>query len=352
MKLEIRHRIEIADGTIAAAGFDTAGQVVFLTESGKVYRYIKSTKQFHHLFSATTAFAFEDGGFDCKAKSSIYAQYGAVAVVNDFGRNGLVFIESDRQVLNLFRKDYHADISKFPLTFFEKDEHFHVIYPNDWNHIQIMDLKTRQILTAEKSLIEQNAEQRYREFYKNDFSRSLPWPPPYDYFYGALSVSNDQKRFLSTGWAWGSSDNYRVYDIDDFLSNGRIQDISIGHWEHENRAACWMGNDRVAIAIYPFEVDEGEEGQYEIAIYKIADSEAVLERTISTGDLNVVKSKMVFWETRNCFVVISEVAGLALIHSDGEILFHDPNLIADDFDVDSGSVLQIERDSINLYEFN
>ena len=102
------------------------------------------------------------------------------------------------------REDYYAEHSSYPIALFKDDSGIpHLIYSQAWNHTQIMNLDTRQVLTAAKSLIEENAEEKHLKFYaEHEESNKLLWPRSYDYFFGALSLSPNQKNFLSTGWGY------------------------------------------------------------------------------------------------------------------------------------------------------
>ena len=75
-----------------------------------------------------------------------------------------------------------------------------MIYGVAWNKIHVANLTTRQVLTADKSLIEEGAEQHH-----------------FDYFFGGLTISPNGKKFLSAGWIWGSYDACAIYDIEDFI---------------------------------------------------------------------------------------------------------------------------------------
>ena len=173
---------------------------------------------------------YSDGGFDTLAQTSIYTLNEILVVVNDFKRHGFVHYPDKYHALHLWREDYHVDISTYPIALYKNSDGVpHLVFAEAWNHVQIMNLDTRQILTASKSLIERNAEEKHIEFYKK-FSEDnkLAWPRPYDYFFGKLYISPNQKKFSSAGWVWGSYDSYLVFDIDNFIYSNRISDIKIG----------------------------------------------------------------------------------------------------------------------------
>lgn len=231
MRLSKVHKTTFdTDETIMTAALSKSNEVVMLMSSGSVIRLNLDDRNRKQLFSVKSNFEYSDGGFDISAKTSIYTIDEIVVVVNDYKSHGVVHYPGKYHALHLWRKDYHADISTYPITLYKNTDGVpHLIFGEAWNHIQIMNLDSRQILTASKSLIEENAEERHIEYYKkHSEDNKLPWPRPYDYFFGKLFLSPDQNKFLSAGWAWGSHDYYNIYDIDNFINSNRISDLNIG----------------------------------------------------------------------------------------------------------------------------
>lgn len=306
-------------------------ELVMLMSSGTVFRFSIDQQKAQSLFSVKSNISYDDGGFDILAPSTIYTLDSIVVIVNDFKRHGFVHYPDKYHALHLWRQDYYAEISCYPIALFKNEEGVpHMIYGEAWNHIQIMNLDTRQILTASKSLIEENAEERHVEFYKNQVEyNKLPWPRPYDYFFGKLEMSPDNKLFLSAGWAWGSRDAYNIYEVDHFIHNHRIADNNIGYWEHNNRAVCWIDYNTVAIVYNPYDDEEegaAQDSPYEIRFYKVSSTNAELERMVQVEGLDLSKSSMYFNRELNAIVIISDTVGVALFSLDGKILFHDEQL--------------------------
>lgn len=342
------------DETIMAATLSKPNEVVMLMSLGSVVRFNLDARQGEYLFSVKSGFTYSDGGFDITAKSSIYTIDEIVVVVNDYKRHGFVHYPGKYHALHLWREDYHADISTYPIALYKNENGVpHLIYGVAWNHIQIMNLDTRQILTAAKSLIEENAEERHIEFYKkhNDDNK-LPWPRPYDYFFGELYLSPDQKKFLSAGWVWGSYDSYNVYDIENFISSNRISDLSLGAWEHENRATCWINNDTIAVVYDPFlEGDEGttKDTPCEILIINIT-GDVDITNTIKIADKNILRSTMYFDKTKNAFITITNENGLSVISLDGQILYKNESIKTNEYNVETGRFLEADNKKISVYE--
>ena len=319
------------EATIVAATLSGANEVLLLMNDGNVIKHKVNEKKSQHLFSVKTPFHHTDGGFDTTAPSSIYTIDEIVVVVNDYKRHGFIHHPGNYHALHLWRGEYHADISCYPIALFKDGNGIpHIIYGEDWNHVQIMNLDTLQVLTASKSLIAENAEERHIEFYgKNKETNKLRWPRPYDYFFGKLSVSPNQKRFLSSGWVWGSSDCYNVYDIENFINSSRIAHINVGVWEHENRAFCWTDDETVAVAYNPsMEGDEDAtaDSPFEIHFHKIQGNGTEIEKKIQIDDPLVATSTRCYNRHLESFIAYSQKLGLAIISLDGKTVFQDRNL--------------------------
>ncbi len=231
MNIENLYGVELdTDDPVMAVTMSKANEIVMLLSSGNVVRYHFDKQDGEALFSVISRFTLSDGGFDITDKSSIYTIDEIVVVVNDFKRHGFIHNPGNFRALNIWRGEYHSDISCYPIALFKDEKKVpHIIYGADWNHVQIMNLNTRQILTAAKSLIIENAEEKHIEAnIKYPEANKLAWPLPYDYFFGKLQMSPDNKYFLSAGWAWGSCDAFNIYNTQKFIERNRISEINIG----------------------------------------------------------------------------------------------------------------------------
>lgn len=343
------------DESIMTATLSKSNEVVMLMSSGSVVRSNLDDKKGEYLFSVKSSFSYSDGGFDITAKSSIYTMDEIVVIVNNFKTHGFVHYPGQYNALHLWRKDYHADISNYPIALYKSENGVpHLIYGKAWNHIQIMNLDTRQILTASKSLIEENAEETHLEYYKkHNEDNKLPWPSPYDYFYGKLYLSPNQKKFLSAGWVWGSCDSYHVYDIEQFISSNRISDLRIGVWEHENRATCWVENDTIAVVYNPFtegDEDSTRDSPCEIVIGKITGDDVEIVNKIQVADQDIIRSKMYFDKTSNAFIILTDKNGLSIISLNGQVVFKDESIKPNEYNVEAGRFLGWDNKTITIYE--
>ncbi|MFH6992358.1 hypothetical protein [Flavobacterium sp. FlaQc-48] len=355
MKIQLKHEIVFTiQEVILSATLSNSNEIVMLKDSGEVLKYNIPEQSTHFLFSVKSNLGYPDGGFDINAKSTLYTLDNIVIIVNDFKRHGFIYYPEKYDVLHVWREDYHADISSYPVALFKNKQNIpHIIYSVAWNHLQIMNLDTRQVLTAAKSLIEENAEERHIEFYKNyKEDNKLPWPSSYDYFFGKLFLSPDNKKFLSSGWCWGSSDAYKVYDIEDFINSNRISDINIGFWEHENRAVCWIDNQTIAVTYNPITEDDENsttDSDVEIHFYKLDKEKAAMVKKIKIAE-NIVNSKLCFNKTINSFIAFSKEIGLVILSLEGNIIFKDKNLKIDEYNDKASLLLAIDNNKIMIYE--
>jgi hypothetical protein len=343
--------------SIMTTSLSAPNELVMLMSSGNVIRYNIAEQKGQHLFSVKSNFSHEDGSFDVNAPSTIYTLDSIVVIVNDYKRHGYVHYPNKYKSLHLWRKDYHADISCFPIALFKNEVGVpHLIYGEAWNHIQIMNLDTRQILTASKSLIEENAVESHLQFYKNhNEDNKLPWPRPYDYFFGKLEMSPNKKNFLSAGWVWGSYDAYNIYAVEHFINNNRIFDKNIGGWEHCNRAVCWIDDETVAITYNPLEDEDEDElstkdSSHEIHFYKVNNKESEIERKVEIAGLDIVKSKIYFNKNLNSIVLFSDRTGTVILSLEGKIIFHDQKMNQDAYYADLNLFVKIDGKSVAIHQ--
>jgi len=341
--------------SIITATLATENKLIMLMSSGNVICYNINEQKGEHLFSVKSNFTNKDGGFDINAKSTIYTMDSIVVIVNDYKRHGFVHYPNKYKKLHLWRKDYHADISCYPIALFKNELDIpHLIYSEAWNHLQIMNLNSRQILTASKSLIEENAEERHIEFSKkNNEDNNLPWPRPYDYFFGKLKMSPNNENFLSSGWVWGSYDAYNVYEVKHFIENNRIADTSLNGWEHNNRAANWIDDETIAVAYNPLEEDDENatnDSPQEIHFYRIKDNKSEIEKKIQIKGLDIVNSRMHFNKELNSIFFIFNKQGIAIISLEGEILFHDEELSSTAYSSALNQLMKTDNRSVTIYK--
>jgi hypothetical protein len=164
-----------------------------------------------------------------------------VAVVNDYGKQGLV-IDLQRNVvtLKLNGGDYYSDTVPFSFAFVNVRGQVRCIHRTGWNRLDVSDPVTGELLS-----------ERGPTKYQKDESR----PAHYlDYFHGALQISPNGTYVMSDGWVWhpiGVPATWHVekwcfsnaWESEDGLSRRDICSRAY-YWDH---AACWIDEKRLAI---------------------------------------------------------------------------------------------------------
>lgn len=341
------------ENTIVTAALSAPDEYVMLLSSGDVIRQKMNASEGECLFSVQSSLGYRDGGFDINAPSTIYTLDDIVVVVNDYKTHGYVHYPGKYPALHLWRNDYYASISRYPVTLFRDPQHIpYIIYSTAWNCVHIMNLDTRQVVTAAKSLIEELAEERHLEFYKTHEERNkLPWPSSHDYFYGELRMSPDGSKFLSAGWGWGSCDLYHIYDIAHFISSNRIAHKRINGWEHNNRGVCWVDDNTVAVTYHPYSDEEDDaikEGPGEIHFYNVAGSTPEIIKKIKLADVSILNTNLHYNKQLQAFIAFSDTLGVMVFSPEGSIFFHDPSLKISGYNAAANLLIQIDGNTLTV----
>lgn len=164
-----------------------------------------------------------------------------LALVNDHAQYGYVYdLTKQVMVLELDRKDYHVEQTKFPLIFFEWADKSYLVHGVDWNHLEITDLETCQVLT-----------ERTTNVYKGE--------QYLDYFYGELHLSPNQQHFASSGWVWQPVSVIKFVNLKKWFTKNKSEpeadnESDIGIWSYYwDRALCWVNDTTIAYLYDPKE---------------------------------------------------------------------------------------------------
>jgi hypothetical protein len=187
------------------------------------------------------------------------------AVVNHLGPRGVVLdLTTGAVTMRLDRGDYHHDVTKFSLAFFELDGRTLLIHASDWNRLDVSDPATGELLTPRELPARGNV---------ND-----PRPNHYlDYFHSGLVVSPDGKWVADNGWAWHPVGILTTWDIRRWVTQN-VWESEDGPTRRElcdrdvwDRPVCWIAPDRLAMwgygrdeqwmlsAVVVFDVTTGKE---------------------------------------------------------------------------------------------
>lgn len=341
---------------ILTANFADNASIVFIGNTGEVFRFSITDNTYSPLFSMEKSLEYySDETFSPDTAKMLYCHENIVVAANTFGTKAVLHITGKHHSIVLHREDYHAKITKFPIGIFKDSTGTnHLIYGTGWNRVEIMNMDTLQILTAAKSVIEQDAEKRYMIPSTNLPAHSNPWPSKFDYFYGAIAVSPNQKRFISMGWVWGSNDSFYIFDIDDFISNPRITFTSTDAWEHNDRTTCWIDDNRIAVAINPYEDNEEDglkESPCQIYIYRVDSNSPYIETKVVVPGHYIIKTTMHYLHDSNAFLLYGATTGVLIVSLSGEILLHEPDVRPVNYNESTKEILLISgNNTIEIYQ--
>lgn len=338
------------NGEIRAIGAD-GGRVAYLLADGAVMSLDSGTGEAVRIFDTAEAVDYDDGGFDGNAPAAVYVKDGYTAVVNRFGRHGFVNSDADDWTIRLMRDGYQAAHTEYPMGFFRRDGRVHMIFGEAWNHVQIADLTTRQVLTAAKSLVTEGAEEGHLAYYReHEEANKLLWPSAYDYFYGGIKVSPDGAHFLSCGWVWGAFDALAAYETADFIENPRIRESVVFAGEHLSRNGCFCGNDAAALPVKPdiddYGYDGGDEIPWEVRLYSL---DGVELGAVRMPGMNLAEASLAY--ASGCVCVWGEAFGFAAVDFEsGEIVYRDEDFCPAAFDAENGWFVTSEDGVIGVWE--
>lgn len=349
----------LIDDKISAANLLNEKEVVLYTGSGDVILYNMQTEEYVNLLADKNFSKFTTSGLDPELETTIYTMNNIIVIVNDYGRYGRIINLDEKYILDISREDYYIEHCKYPIALFEDEAgDTNLIFTVAWNDMQVVNLRTRQSMTIDKSLVEVGAEERHLNFYKNhEESNKLFWPRKYDYFYGKLHISPNQESVLSCGWDWGSIDSLKVYDIKKFILDKRISDVRIGEMlEHMNRPACFVDNNTVAFLYCEadegwIEKDEAEKSKLdEIHFYTTTGN--FINKIIIPEKIFVGKVDMNFNIQHKYFVIYSKECGTTIVTLSGEILYQNKDLMPERYNMAQNMLISYTNRNLQLYEIN
>lgn len=169
-----------------------------------------------------------------------------VAITETYGRRAVVLDpRTGEERLRITRDEYYAEMTPFPLAFFEHAGALRLVYATEWNRLDVFDPFTGALLTP-----------RDETAYVGDQRPAHHL----DYFHGTLVPSPSGELLLSNGWVWGSTGRLRAFSLRRWLEEYR--------WESEDGPSvhvlcdreadipiCWLGEPRAVI--WGEEEDEG-----------------------------------------------------------------------------------------------
>lgn len=345
VKPEKIYEAKISDEAIQCATLLNSNEVVLLLADGDVCSWNLNEGKARHLFSA-----IDSNGFDIGAPCAIYTMDQIVVIVNDRKTHGFAYNGKTGLMIPIHREDYHADVSSYPIAIYNDERGVpHLIYAVAWNHLQIMNLDTQVLLTANKTVIV--AEARDKKFYEQhpQIESRMPWPRNLDYFYGQLSFSPDGKRFLSRGWDWGSSDDYEIFDLHHFIHHEHVLGDSFFGGEHTNRPICWIDDHRLATTYYPYRDENEPVKTTHVHIYEDVRNGVDPIKEFIIDDSDEVYGEMFYSREYGVLIQFEDGHGTWIYNLDGNIKWRDKSFTPTSFHPDLGLFLSIDDRAIMIH---
>jgi hypothetical protein len=170
--------------------------------------------------------------FDYRLDAATASPDGRFAVIYErLGTKGLL-LRDGKILRELDRSFYHANAYEYPVTlFYDQGGRLVLAHcPRDYRHIELEDAETGRPLTA--------SSQR----------------KPSDFFHSRLAASPHGMRLLSAGWLWHPLSAVKWFDVargftdplhlDDGDSLPHSRNVCLA----EESSACWLDDDRIAVA--------------------------------------------------------------------------------------------------------
>ena len=337
---------DIGGDKILCAIMVNSNEWVMLLSNGQVLKWDIAEGQAKYLFSVQS----DTGGFDLTASCAVYAMDSFAVVVNERKTHGFVYNAKTNTLIPISREDYHADVSPYPIALYRDDAgEAHMIYAVAWNHLQIMDLEAQIVLTANKTLIiDQEVDRKFYEKHPQIPVR-MDWPRTLDYFYGPLSLSPDKTKFLSRGWAWGSTDDFRIFDLDHFISHPHVGAHYFWGAEHTNRPMCWINDRTLATTYYPYR-DENERGKStRVHLYDAQNASDPI-RDFIISDSEEVYGEIFYNPEHKILVQFEDGYGTLVYDLDGRLVLRDKSFMPKNYYPDLNIFLSVLDNTIAMHQ--
>ena len=193
--------------------------------------------------------------------AKLYSFKNYICIVQDKGTSGVILdISNPSFQKRLQRGDYCANVSSFPVAFYEQDNQTFLIHGTDWNRLDITCLETDELFT--NRTVDYDTNSNY-----------------FDYFHGSLTISPDAKYFTSNGWHWHPFGQIYCFSINDFLQKFELSNQAVNvsddffydlDWD---RPLCWIDNKTLAIGFNQQICDENQQKfPTEILFFNVAEN--------------------------------------------------------------------------------
>uniref|UniRef100_UPI003F4B3F38 hypothetical protein n=1 Tax=Brachyspira catarrhinii TaxID=2528966 RepID=UPI003F4B3F38 len=159
------------------------------TDDSKLIKYNKKYNSYKDLIKIENINSKEEA-------TVLKLMYPYICITEEKGLNSAVVNIETLEVIYLKREDYHSEVSSYSNEFCIINNEIHLITQTKWNTLNIMNLKTKEMIT---------------DINRDEEKFGI------DYFHSNLLVSKDYKHLLSNGWVWNPIDCVRYFNIEKFL---------------------------------------------------------------------------------------------------------------------------------------
>ncbi|MEI0564196.1 hypothetical protein [Brachyspira pulli] len=240
--------------------------------------------------------------------------YPYICITEERGLNSSVVNIETFETINLKREDYHSDVSSYSNEFCIINNEIHLITQTKWNTLDIMNLKTKKMITDTN---------------RDEEKFSI------DYFHSNLLVSKDYKHFLSNGWIWNPVDCISYFNIEEFLKEYEKCQVDIVNeyisgynWD---RPLTFINNKIFVLACDNTNFDDEDFIYNQLRFYNIDDIK------IDNSDNNEYKYLEIYKSINANLFSLDEYNE---VH--GKLYYYRDNLIA----------LDSKNNNINIYNLN
>lgn len=248
---------------------------------------------------------------------SIYSYKEYCALVENRGIHGLV-IHFPRPEFKktLLRGEYQVTHCSFPIGFYGDRGQTFLLHGTEWNRLDITCLDTDELLT--KREIDYETKTNY-----------------VNYFHSRLSISPNEKRFLSNGWAWHPVDVITCYDLRSFISHYELSQRTFDFPETTgylwDRPLVWTNSTTVAIGYNKKEADEEGTHPSELIFINTNDDKEVKRIPFDAFGLNdygEIEGQLFSKRSDKMLICLSKNKGLTIADYEGEVYLTDKDFVA------------------------
>lgn len=269
----------------------------------------------------------------------VYSYKDYCAIVDNHGLEGIVInIQNLKFKKDLKRGSYQVEHCSFPIAFYEENNKTYLIHGTDWNRLDITCLET------EENLTEREIDFKTKTNYK-------------DYFHSLLSISPDQKKFLSNGWVWTPVDVITKYELSSFLKDYELCSELLDFPETSgylwDRPLVWIDSNIVAIAYNKQEEHKGRSFPSELIFVDVNKND--IEKRIDFDGFGLdgmgeTNGKLFHNTSDKCLMAFSEENGLTIADYEGLILLTEENFKLDGYSQKHNLFFEFKEEKLLLTE--